>query len=178
MEVEEKYIEAQVGMMSLIGVGKERPCSWGNYFSFSLSKPGDFWGLRCINMWAENLNTARERFLKDGLVKVRVYTENKGRENERQWAIVIDKRIPEDWLYNTCCYTGYARPSEFATARDIYETLGDPNNELEYWTDREMYHAKRCEEIISNTAIRCYERTPEKREELINALLEKRKQND
>lgn len=165
MKVEEKYIQAKVGGMSLIGVGKERPCGWGNYFWF--------WGqTRCINMWAENLETARERFLKDGLVKVRIYTEDNG-----QWAIVIDKRIPKDWLYNRCCYTGYARPSEFATARDIYETLGDPDNELEYWTDREMYHAKRCQEPIGDTMIRAHQRTPEKAAELIAAVLEKRKIN-
>lgn len=171
MKVEEKYIEAQVGSMSLIGVGKERPCSWGNYFWFSRSSKDPREGLRCINMWAENLDTARERFLHDGLVKVRVY------EGERMdWAIVIDERIPKKWRYDTCCYTGGWRPG-IEIARDIYETLGDPGNELEWWTDNEMYHAKRCEEVIGGSMIKCYPRTEETRTKLIANLLEKRGQS-
>ena len=178
MIVEEKYIPARVGMMSLIGVGDHRPCSWGNYFSFA--KTGDMWGLRCLNMWAENLNEARGRFLLDGLVKVRIYTEAKGENSEGQWCIVIDERIHKDWRYDKCCYTGTWRPG-IDVARDIYETLGDPDNELEYWTDNEMYHAKRCEAPIVRDGkptgvITChYPRTKEKADELIAVVLEKRK---
>lgn len=62
MIIEEGYIPANVGMQSLIGVGRARPCGWGNYFWF-----GD--GLRmawtrhprCVNMWAENLVLSVQR---------------------------------------------------------------------------------------------------------------------
>lgn len=174
---EVKYIPARVGGMSLVGVGKERPCSWGNYFWFSRSYDGGvFEGVRCLNMWAENLNTARERFLPDGMVKVMTW------KTERcEYAIVIDDRIPKEWRYDKCCYTGcYRPPIEVAT--EIYETLGDPDFEMEWWTDPEMYHARRCEELISSKDgitscwIKChYPRNPAKAEELINALIERRK---
>lgn len=172
MNVEEKYIDARVDSMSLIGVGKQRPCSWGNYFWFTGDQTREHY--RCVNMWAENLNTARERFLHDGKVKVRVYTEAKGENSEGSWCIVIDERIPSDWRYDRCCFTGTWRPG-IEVARDIYETLGDPDNELEWWTDNEMYHAKRAEEPIGmGTSIRVWPRTPEKIAELVANVKAKR----
>lgn len=98
--IEEKYIEATVASMSLIGVGRERPCYWGNYFWFSD-------GSRCLNMWAENLKSARVRFLNDGMVKVRQYTCEEGKQKDYKWSIVIDDRIPDEgWFYNKLCTTG------------------------------------------------------------------------
>lgn len=162
----EKYIPASVGGMSLIGVGPQRPCSWGNYFWFMT-------GQRCLNMWAENLKSAVGLFLPDGQVKVIEYHDTSRTPDGYKFAIVIDERIPKDWLYNNLCFTGGYRPTK-EIAEDIYGILGDPNNEMEWWTDKEMYHAKRCEEPIGDSAIRCYQRTEEKKQELIQNLLQKR----
>ena len=170
----ETYIPATVGSMSLIGVGKERPCSWGNYFWFTRAfTGGPYEGIRCCNMWAENLKTAATRFLPDGMVKVVLF---KGEHCD--YAIVVDERIPKEWRYDKCCFTGCYRPS-YEIAKEIYDILGDPDGEFEWWTDPGMYHAKRCEEIESDKEgksywIRVHPRTEENRQRLINKLLEER----
>jgi hypothetical protein len=168
--IEEKYIEARVASMSLIGVGKERPCGWGNYFWFTDES-------RCLNMWAENLKSAKDRFLTDGLVKVRRYTAEEGNKKGCSWSIVIDDRIPGDWLYNKLCTTGgWPPPLEFA--KDMYEILGDPTYELERYIDPEMYYAKRGEEYFSESGIvRCYGSNREEHtKRLVDNLLKKREQ--
>lgn len=142
-KVMETKIRAAVGSMSLIGVSSPFPVGWGNYFWFSRAcNPPEieseaYEGIRCLNMWAENLREAENKFLHDGMVKVRIYS-----EGLRHWAIVIDERIPKDWLYNKLCFTGGYRPSRDICA-DIYGILGDPNYEMEQFEDEEMYHAKR-----------------------------------
>lgn len=149
-KVMETKIPADVGMMSLIGVRSPFPVGWGNYFWFSREcNPPEiqteaYEGIRCLNMWAENLREAKNRFLHDGMVKVRIYS-----EGLRHWCIVVDKRIPSDWLYNTLCFTGGYRPPREA-CYDIYQILGDPNNEMEQFEDAEMYYAKRGGKLHQN----------------------------
>lgn len=125
-------IPAVVGSMSLIGVGKQRPCSWGNYFWIG----GTSWqdeGWRVLNMWAENLNRARENFLEDGLVQIRTYE-----YDNKKFCIIDDERIPDDYYYNTLCFTGYYMPS-VEVAKEIFDYLGDPGNEFEQYTDPVKY---------------------------------------
>ena len=129
-------IEAKVGMESLIGVGKERPSSWGNYFWFRS-------GERCLNMWAENLETAVERFLDDGMVECAVWdVPSSDSRGFSSFAIVIDRRIPQNWLYQKLCFTG-GYGVDLATATEMYELVGDPDNELERWSDPVSYYDKR-----------------------------------
>lgn len=101
---ERKKIPAKVGMMSLVGVNKSSyPTRRGNYFDFV------FGGLRCTNMWAENLQEARKRFLDDGLVEVDVYSEEMERYGNTfimNWTIVVDERIPKDWLLDYPYFCG------------------------------------------------------------------------
>ena len=129
-------IPAAVGTRSLIGVGKQRPCSWGNYFWFDGINYRDK-GWRVLNMWAENLQDAKEKFLEDGMVQIRTYE-----YEDKKFCIIDDDRIPEDYYYNKLCFTGYYRPSA-EVAKEIFDYLGDPDNEYEqyvdpvkYWDDR------------------------------------------
>lgn len=125
VQFDEVYLPAAVSGQSLIGVGHQRPCSWGNYFWID--------EVRILNMWAENLETARERFLTDNKVKVL-------RSGNR--AIVIDDRIPDEWLYNKLCFTGGGSIS-LEQAAIFYAILGDPDNEIEQFIDGKSYYAKR-----------------------------------
>ena len=128
MKYKDEYVKAKVGLMSLIGVGEKRPTSWGNYFCIRD-------GTRILNMWAENLEDAVEKFLPDGLVKIRNYGEV---------AIVIDERIPHEYFYNKCCFTS-TRCISLEIAQDIYKTLGDPTNELLQFINPKEYHELRGE---------------------------------
>ena len=127
-------IRASIGCMSLIGTGSQRPVSWGNYFWFSEDEGRS---LRCLNMWAENLEEACKRFLPDGMVMVATWRGDRG-----GFAIIVDERIPKDWLYQKLCFTGGYGPS-IQQAREMYELVGDPDNELEQFTDPVAYYAKR-----------------------------------
>jgi hypothetical protein len=123
MKYEDKYIKAVSTGGSLIGTGTSRPVSWGNYFYMGEHK-------RVLNMWEENLEDAVGKFLLDGLVKVRDYGDV---------LIVIDDRIPSNYYYNKCCFTGCGKVS-LEIAKNIYETLGDPTNELLQFIDPHKYH--------------------------------------
>ena len=135
MNITFEYIPAKVGMMSLIGPGRERPTTWGNYFWFAKGPSGSWEdGYRCVNFWAENLNTLVERgVLQDGLVKVKVY--------DKKWALVLDDRIPENWYHYSLCFTGCYRPS-LEIIKDMFATRGDPENHQEEFTDPVAFHAK------------------------------------
>lgn len=134
----ETMIPAKVGSQSLVGFGREPPPHrWGNYFNFA--GKGTSWGPRCVNMWAENLREAAKKFLQpDGMVKVRIYTEG----DRKQWCLVVDERIPKDWLYHNLCFTGDYRPS-LETIKHMYEFGGDPENAFEEYYDPKEYHRKR-----------------------------------
>jgi hypothetical protein len=128
-------VAAIVGCMSLVGVGKSYPISWGNYFWFN--EPA----YRCVNFWAENLEAlVKNKTLEDGMVDCVVFVE----PTKGKYAVIDDKRIPKDWYYNKFCFTGGYRPS-LEIAREMYSIHGDPTNELEKWTDPVSYHAKRNE---------------------------------
>jgi len=135
MSCEIKKIPAKVGGRSLIGVVDKRPCSWGNYFWFEYpDDETDGGGWRCVNMWAENLEAAVEKFLPDGNVVVAVWDDS--------YALVVDPRIPKDWLYQKLCFTGYTLPRP-DVAREMYNLVGDPDNEYERFVDPKSYYAKR-----------------------------------
>lgn len=128
MNYKDEYVKVDIGGCSLIGVLGTPPVSWGNYF----------WlcdGPRVINMWLENMEDALEKYLPDEMVKIRNYGE---------YAIVIDDRIPKEYYYNKCCFTGCRKPS-LEIANDIYSLLGDPTNELLQFTDPKKYHELRGE---------------------------------
>lgn len=156
-------VPAVVGMMSLIGVGHHRPCSWGNYFSL-----GGAPYPRVANMWAENLETlVKNGTLIDGAVKVKLY-EDLSRQIEQVeldnstftmrpqnqfYAIVVDDRIPsDDWLYNKLCFTGCYAP-HIDIIRDMYKVLGDPTNAIEKYEDPKSYYEKQGAIYDENTGI-------------------------
>lgn len=146
-------IKADVGMESLVGIGKsEFPKSFGNYFSFWTTREDAFSGMdiRCVNMWSENLKEARKRFFPDGLVEGVIFTqEADGRT--KSWFVVDDPRLPsKDWLHNKFCWTGGSVPSDNEIIREMYSIHGDPTNELEQFTDPETYHARKGGEYRKN----------------------------
>lgn len=171
--VHELKIPAHVGGMSLIGTTDARPVGWGNYFWFQRAHVPNvggeyFEGIRCVNMWAENLNTARKRFFKDEMVKVRLYS-----QELQHWAIVIDDRLPDDsWLYNELCFTGGRLPPK-EIGLDMYKILGDPKFEAEQFIDREMYYAKRGGKYHQNGIVSYHPSIS--KEQLVEELLERRK---
>ena len=134
-----KKVPARVGSMSLIGVGGKPPYNWGNYFYLNYTGPKntDPWrdGPRVANMWAENLTAlVKDKTLEDGLIEVIDYN--------NEYCIVVDKRVPPDYLHNDLCFTGGRSPC-LEIVEEMYRILGDPNNEIEqyinpkkYWEDR------------------------------------------
>lgn len=140
--IETKLIDAKVTGQSLIGTGRERPVSWGNYFEVQEG--------RVMNMWAENLEHLVDTgVLQDGKVEVNIYTDI---DKERSWVLVIDERVPVDYLYNKLCFTGYYMPP-IEVAEHVFSIVGDPNNEIEQWTDRVSYYKKRGSEYNPETGI-------------------------
>ena len=124
MKYKDELVKIEIGFTSLIGVWGDRPVPWGNYFSFVD-------GPYIVNMWVENLEHAKDKFLTDGLVKIRNYGDI---------GIIIDDRIPKDYFYNKCCFR---RSCSLEIAENIYEYLGDPTNELLQFTDPKGYHESR-----------------------------------
>lgn len=124
-------LEIKIGSQSLIGIRGKYPLTWGNYFSFRS-------GIRCLNMWAENLKAANKKLSLNDTVEGWLFT-----EDQRQWFIVDDPRIPVNWLYNKFCWTGYCSPTNIDITREMFSIHGDPNNELEQFTDPKSYHEKR-----------------------------------
>jgi len=165
----EKY-PAVVGMQSLIGVGGKAPHRWGNYFALAVPE------IRVLNFWAENLKAAvKQGILSDGYVQVRVYTWEKEGQTYKA-CIVDDPRIPQDWYYNKLCYTGSRKPP-VEIAKEIYDYLGDPDNELEQFTDPAMYHAKRGWEYNERGFVSyCLGSDRKTTEQLVEELLKKRKE--
>lgn len=145
MTIDELSIPVRVCERSLIGVGRDRPCSWGNYFWTVINGRS----VRVLNMWAENLEAAEHRFLPDGLVKVRHYYSG---DDKPQFCLVIDERIPAHWRYDKLCFTGGYRPS-VEQARDMYGYLGDSSFEFEQFTDPKSYYAKRGGEWRENGVV-------------------------
>lgn len=133
--VETKRLPIQCAGMSLIGVGSKRPCSWGNYF-YLVDGDDRTRSLRIVNMWWENLEHLKDDL--GGEVELRIYTDHEG----ERWALVVDDRVPPDFLYNKLCWTGGYRASK-EIARDMYDVLGDPDNEFELFEDPVSYYAKR-----------------------------------
>jgi len=161
-------VEAKVGMMSMIGTSDEYPLRWGNYFCFR--KPE----IRVLNFWAENLQELVERkILDDGMVQIRLYEWDVA-GTKAQACIIDDPRIPAEWYYNNLCFTGSRKPS-VEIAQEIYGYLGDPNNELEQFTDSEMYHARRGG-VVDEKGFVSYKVGPDRPspEDLVAALLKKR----
>ena len=139
-EVEERLLPAEVGQRSLIGVGRHRPTSWGNYFW--LRYPA----IRIVNFWAENLEAlVSDGILSDGNVKVRVYN---------NWCgLIIDERIPSaEWFHNKLCFTG-SRSPDLMIVRDMYATVGDPDNEIEQYESPEIYWSKRGGEYRNGVVV-------------------------
>lgn len=122
--LERKRIEAVVGLMSLIGVGPQRPCSWGNYFWIG--------NLRIVNFWAENLTSLVYRgILDDGMVEVACY---------EHWAIIVDDRIPKEWFYPGFCFTGSSMPP-IDVIEEMNKFVGLPDEEMLRFSDPTAYYA-------------------------------------
>lgn len=161
-------VPAKVGIMSLIGVGDARPTARGNYFS--LAEPE----IRVLNFWAENLVSAVDRFLPDGLVQIRVYLVETT-ICEYKVCIIDDERIPKGWYNSTLCTTGSSGITA-EIAKEIYDYIGDPENDYEKYIDPQMYYAKRGAVCSENNRWVTYSRDTSS-EALVAALLEKRAQD-
>ena len=129
---EVRKIPVAIGMVSLVGVRIDKyPVGFGNYFDFAN-------GLRCINMWAENLAHASKLYLEDSLIVVHVW-----REDKRQWAVVVDQRLPEGYTFDPPCFTGCNQPS-----KDLLTKMGsyygwDKKDEFRKYTDPKNWYEER-----------------------------------
>ena len=133
-----KKVRAYVSCKSLIYSRGTFPLSWGNYFWIDTD-------IRVLNFWSENLEElVRRKILDDGMVEVISYND--------EYCIIDDSRIPEDWYYNKLCTTGGYSPS-IEIAKEIYDYLGDPDNEFEKYIDPVSYYIKRGKEYDIKTGI-------------------------
>lgn len=147
--IEERYVPIKCGSVSLIGIYGKPPFEWGNYFWLVDDQENntDFRdGIRIYNMWWENLDALTKISLtpplSDRKVKVRVYTMKEKDGHIHKGGIIVDERVPEEYLYNKLCFTGGAMPP-LEVAEDAYDILGDPTNELEQFTNPIDYYGRR-----------------------------------
>jgi hypothetical protein len=158
-------LPARVGMQSCVGINTDRPfpLPFGNYFALSD-------GTRILNFWSENLQMACRRFLDDGKVKVYVWSWDSDHGKLRA-GLIWDDRIPFDWYHNKMCFTGFGRPP-VEVATEMYALVGDPGNEMEYWRDVEMYHARKNQRYHANGVVSW--NCGESAEKMVAELLERR----
>lgn len=96
--VKKKKIPPKCYMKSLVGTIGEPPYSHGNYFTFSEPQ------VRCLNMWHENMvHLAKKDVIDD--IEVEIYE-----DGDKAWAVVVDDRVPDEYIENEPCYTGYDAP--------------------------------------------------------------------
>lgn len=154
IEYKHQRVKIRLNTMSLIGTGTKRPTSWGNYFSLSLEEANNAWlpGVYVLNFWWENLEAADKRFSLGGEVDILLITVTYDVQVKRQWCIIYDTRIPEDWYHNELCFTGGGRPP-VEVAEYLYDLLGDPTNQLEQFTDPKSYYLKRGGDYDEKTGI-------------------------
>lgn len=119
---------------SLIGVGQERPCSWGNYWHII----HDDKSYKVINMWYENYMSANKHFALGNAIDVILYEKH---------VLFDDDRIPEEWYYNKF-YDLNMGGLSLDEAKEVLEYFGDPES-IEYWTDTKSYYEKRGAEYIT-----------------------------
>ena len=146
------------GMMSLIGTGRERPVSWGNYHDilvlidnfpkgfdpepsedFMKNRYPEYVSFRVVNMWKENLQDAMDKFIDDAEVRMRLYSSG--------FCVIDDDRIPEDYYYRKMHFKYASFDQE--EIKHAYDTYGDPTNEYEQFTNPRIYYARRGE-VYSN----------------------------
>ena len=138
-------LPAKVGIQSLLHIMTDkRPVPWGNYFWLDAGKTSDS-QYRVVNMWAENLIHAIQFLGEDKTVRCLVWDCGMQRG---KYVLIQDPRIPEEYYYNKLCFTGNW-PPDVPTAKEMYEIVGDPEGELEQFTDPKSYHAKRGREWVS-----------------------------
>ncbi len=144
-----KKIPIIYGGMSLIGTGRERPVSWGNYHDITIPDweyDDKVWDHhRAVNMWRENLEDAEKRFLKDGLVQVRIYS---------NFCLIDDDRIPEHYYYKPLHFNYFY--TDLDEVKDAYEWWGDELNEFEQFTNPKSYYEKRGGEYNEKTGTITY----------------------
>lgn len=133
MKVETLKTPIRYAGWSLIGIGGKPPHSWGNYFWIMVNDER----VRVLNMWLENLRHAEIEYLQGDGCQIRLY-----RDAGEAWCLIDDERIPAGYYYNTLCFTG-GRPPTPAVATDAFAYLGDPDNEVEQYTNPVTYWAKK-----------------------------------
>jgi hypothetical protein len=159
VEIQIHKIPAISCQESLIGVSGPCPVRWGNYFW--LKNPEDdsrCEGIRVANMWVENMEKLmRNETLADGEILIKHYSqqyryqpfhiidpENPTPKPEKKigtghWALVIDDRVPKDWLYQELCFTGGCLPSR-KILFDMYDTTGYSGFGMWEYLEPETYH--------------------------------------
>ena len=133
----EEVIPIKIGFTSQVGIcmpPNDEPASWGNYFELiDPQNKENYMGIRVVNFWAENLKLANKRFALNNNVKIRRYSDI---------CLIDDERIPINFYYNKLCFTGNGVPS-LDIVRDMYNYLGDPDNEIEKYESPETHYAKK-----------------------------------
>jgi hypothetical protein len=125
-----EFVSTSIGGSSLIGVMSDPPHGHGNYFWLRA-------GPRVVNFWAENLTEANKQFNLNGQVRIKRYKTADG-----DWCLIDDERIPKNWYCKKLCFTGGKSPA-FDIIKDMYDHIGDPDNEIEYHIDPVSYYEKR-----------------------------------
>jgi len=104
-----RMIPPLVGSRSCVAVYGDFPHGHGNYFDFHC-------GLRCVNMWSENLDEIVKR-MSIAEIKVKVYDDH--------FAFVIDERIPPEWINEEMCLTGAFRGTTSKLLKEMLDFCGE-----------------------------------------------------
>ncbi len=113
-----KEIPTQIGMTSLVGImNKSYPVGYGNYCSVGHYGSGQEHYL--INLWAENLEHLQTKGKAlSGVTKMLALVQVTGGQ-----AIVVDPRIPKDYLNKEPCFTGGGGGYTTESYRELYQVM-------------------------------------------------------
>lgn len=137
-------IDFRKAIISLVGVGKTFPLSWGNYWDAYIEYHGKEISVRMANVWYENLKHLFEIGQVSNPIQVEMFTfpiPAEEKDDIVYVAIVTDPRVPESYLYQTLCFTGHVRPP-VDVATEMYQLTGATHEILKY-SNPDLYYALR-----------------------------------
>lgn len=107
-----RNISTQIGSSSLVGIVQDGfPLPYGNYFTMG--------GYSILNMWLENLEHLREEGgVLSNIPTLKAYCSKLG-----STAIIVDERIPKNYLNETLCFTGASFPKAGLAYREAYRLV-------------------------------------------------------
>lgn len=116
------------------------PIKNGNFCDIEVTKDDVVIVIRVLNMFKENLEAVIDKLVSqgmDGKIWIKIWS-----HGIFHWGIINHGPIPDDWLTEKLLWGSDNLPP-VDIAKQIYEFFGDDTNEIERFTNPNMYWARR-----------------------------------